>query len=157
MIEKEELLSLIPHRGKMLLLTRVNGYNVEERVIEAEYHITEECLFYDSEAAGVPAWAGFEFIAQAICAFSGIRGKESGHPPKIGFILAVSQVQIGLPFFKAESIITIKAKEIENLAPVYVFEGELFLDEKKILGGKLTVLDVDDKSLAELQSSLSSC
>ena len=147
MIEKEELLSIIPHRGKMLLLDKVNSYNLEERSIETEYQITEGCIFYDSEAGGVPAWAGFEFIAQSISAFSGIRGKKKGGAPKIGFILAVSKLQMDLPFLKSGSIITIKTKEIENLAPVYVFEGEIYLDGKRVTIGSLTVMDADDAQL----------
>jgi predicted hotdog family 3-hydroxylacyl-ACP dehydratase len=147
MIEKEELLSIIPHRGKMVLLSRVNSYNLEERSIEAEYHVTPECIFYDPEIHGIPAWAGFECIAQAISAFSGIKYKEKGEPPKLGFILAVSQLSIELPFFKDGSIISIKAKELEDLSPVYLFYGELFFDNKKVFSGKLTVYDVDDEQI----------
>jgi predicted hotdog family 3-hydroxylacyl-ACP dehydratase len=150
MFEKEELLSIVPHRGRMLLLSRVIGYNLKERSIEAEYHVTEDCLFYDFTEMGVPAWVGFEFIAQAISAFSGIRDKEKGELPKRGFVLSVSKLQIGLPFFKTGSIITIRAKEIENMYPVYVFEGEIFLDDKKVLAGKLTVMEVDNENQIRL-------
>jgi predicted hotdog family 3-hydroxylacyl-ACP dehydratase len=145
MIEKEDLLSIVPHRGKMLLLSRVINYSMEDLTIEAEYHITEDCLFYDSAAAGVPAWVGFEFIAQAISAFSGIRNRENGEPPRIGFILAVSQVRIDIPFFKTASIITIRAKEIEQLDSLYIFKGEIFLEGRKVLEGRLTVLDADEE------------
>jgi len=146
MIEKEELLSILPHRGRMLLLSRVVAYNLEERSIETEYHVTEDCLFYDSAAMGVPAWVGFEFIAQSISAFSGIRDRAEGVPPKKGFVLAVSQLKMGLNFFKTGSIITIRSKEIENIYPVYAFEGEIFLDGKKVLEGRLTVMEVDSEN-----------
>ena len=146
MIENEELLTILPHRNKMLLLSRVIAYNLEERSIEAEYHITEDCIFYDSSMKGVPAWAGFEFIAQAICAFCGIRDKTMGVPQKKGFILAISQLKIGLPFFKTGSIISIKAKEIERMYPVCVLEGEIFLEDKKVLEGKMTIMEVDGEN-----------
>lgn len=32
------------------------------------------------------------------------------------------------------------------MCPVYVFEGEIFLDGKKALGGKLTVIEVDNET-----------
>ena len=146
MIEKEELLSILPHRGRMLLLSRITGYDVEKRTIEAEYHVTEDCIFYDPAAKGVPAWAGFEFLAQSISAFSGIRDRAKGKPPQIGFVLAVSKMQFGLSFFDAGSTITIKAKEVDNVCPVYVYDGEIFLNSKKVLGGKLTLMDVDDEN-----------
>jgi len=145
MIEKEDLLSIIPHRGRMLLLSRVINYSLEEMTVEAEYNITEDCLFYDSETAGVPAWAGFEFIAQAISAFTGIRNRENGKPPKIGFILGISQMQIDIPFFKTASIITIRAKEIEHLDSLYFFKGEISLEGRKVIEGRLTVFDADEE------------
>ena len=152
MIEKEELLSIIPHRDRMLLLDRVSSYDLEGRSIEAEYQITENCIFYDYAEQGVPSWVGFEFMAQAICAFCGIRDKMMGVPQKKGFILAVSQLQAGLPFFKAGSIISIKTREVERLYPVCVLEGELLLGGKKVLEGKLTIMEVDgenEKRLSE--------
>ena len=145
-IEKEGLPSVVPHRGKMLLLSRIVGYDLEERSIEAEYHITKDCVFYDSAADGVPAWVGFEFIAQSISAFSGIRDREKGRPPKIGFVLAVSKLRMGLSFFKAGSTVTIRSKEVDNMSPVFVFEGGIFVDGEKVLDGKLTVMEVDDEN-----------
>ena len=145
MIEKEELPSVIPHRGKMLLLSRVKCYNPEERSIEAEYDITGDCLFYDPEINGVPAWAGFEFIAQSISALSGINGREMGLKPKFGFILSVSSMRITLPFFQTGNVVEIKAKEIERMDSVSIFHGEISLKGKKILEGKLTVIDIDDE------------
>ena len=150
MIEKEELLSVIPHRDRMLLLSRITSYNLEKRIVEAEYRITPDCIFYDSEAMGVPAWAGFEFIAQAFCALCGIRDREMGIPTRKGFILAVSQMKIGLPFFKAGSIICIKAKETERMDPVCFLDGELFVDNKKVLEGKLTIMEVNDEKQKRL-------
>ena len=143
MIEKEELHSIIPHRGRMLLLSRVKGYNLEERTIEAEYDITGNCLFYDPAMAGVPVWAGFEFIAQAISAYSGIRDRENGIPPKMGYILSVSSMRIGLPFFKSGSTVQIKAKEIERMDLVCTFEGEILLEGEKVMEGKLTVMEIE--------------
>jgi len=151
MIEKEELFSVIPHRGRMLLLSRVKGYNIKERTIEAEYHITEDCLFYDSAIAGVPAWVGLEFIAQAVSAFSGIEDRENGIPPRMGFILSVSAMRIGLPFFGIGSTAQIKAKEIDCVDSVSTFEGEIFLDGRKVLEGKLTVMEANDEKVRALK------
>jgi len=144
MIEKEELLSVVPHKGKMMMLTRINSFNIEEKSIEAEYHITDECLFFDPVIEGVPTWVGFEFIAQAVSAFIGIRDRYKNRH-KMGYILSVSQMCMGLPFFKADSIITIKSREVDGMSPVYIFQGEIFLDGKKIVEGKITVMDVQDE------------
>ena len=146
MIDKGELLSVVPHRGKMLLLSRVISYDLEEQSIEAEYHVTEDCLFYDPALGGVPAWVGFEFMAQSISALSGLRNREKGFPPQNGFVLAVSQLRMGLSFFETGSKITIRTREIDNMHPVYIFEGEILLDGKKVLGGKITVMEADNEN-----------
>jgi predicted hotdog family 3-hydroxylacyl-ACP dehydratase len=155
MIEKEELLSFMPHRGRMLLLDRIKEYDMEEHSIEAEYLITEDCLFYDSAAAGVPAWVGFEFIAQAISAFKGLKDRAEGKQPGMGFILSVSQMRIDIPFFPAGNIIEIKAKEICHMDSVYTLEGEILLEGRKALEGKLTVIDVDDEQAQAMREGRS--
>ena len=148
MIETNDLPSIVPHKGKMLLLSRITGYNLEERSLEAEYHITERCLFFDSAIGGVPSWVGFECIAQAIAAFSGIRSREKGgkseigiKPSRIGFILSISKMQVFLPVLKSENTIVIKVKELDCTDLVYNFEGQIFFEGIKALEGSLTVME----------------
>jgi predicted hotdog family 3-hydroxylacyl-ACP dehydratase len=153
-IEKEEFLSVIPHRGRMMLLSRIINFNPEIKSLEAEYDVTEDCLFYDSALHGVPAWTGFEFIAQAVSAFIGIRDR-GRKIHSMGYILSVSQMRIGLPFFKTGSIITIKSRESGGMDPVYVFEGEIFLDGEKVVEGKITVMDVyDEQAVIKKESNV---
>jgi predicted hotdog family 3-hydroxylacyl-ACP dehydratase len=142
LIEKEKLLSVVPHRGKMLLLSGVKGYNLNERSIEAEYHITSDCLFYDPAIAGVPAWVGFEFIAQAISAYSGIRDRENGIPPKMGYILSVASMRMDVSMFGNGSTVEIRAKEIEHVDMVGTFKGEILLHGVKVLEGRLMVMEI---------------
>ena len=151
---KDDIPSIMPHRGKMLLLTKVNEYDLQKDSIEAEYHLAEDCLFYDPVADGIPAWVGFELIAQTVSAYMGIKTLARGEPVKLGFILGVSGVHIGLPFFKTGSIIVIKAKEFESMDPLYVYTGEIFIGGKKVLEGKLTVMEVNnEKALAMKEGS----
>jgi len=146
MIENEELLSVVPHRGKMLLLKRVKDYDLQEHTIEAECQIERNCIFFDSEKEGVPSWVGFEFIAQTVSAFIGIKNRER-KVNNIGLIMSVTQMRIGLPIFQTDSIITIKAKEVDGMDSVHVFEGEIFLEGEKVLEGKITVMDVDSEQV----------
>ncbi|MDR2952793.1 MAG: hypothetical protein LBU82_06090 [Treponema sp.] len=141
-IEKEELLSVVPHRGRMLLLSRVKEYNPNERSIKAEFHVSSDCLFYDAAMAGMPAWAGFECIAQAISAYSGIRDRENGEPPKMGYILSVASMRIGVPAFKNGSVAEIRAREIERVDLVGTFQGEILLEGARVLEGKITVMEI---------------
>ena len=149
MLEKKDLPSIVPHRGSMLLLSRITGYNLEERRLEAEYLITESCLFFDPQIGGVPGWVGFECIAQAIAALSGIRGLEKGVKPRIGYILSVSKMQVFLPVLKSGSTIVIKAKELDCVDLVSTFDGQIFLEGEKALEGTLTVMEVEGDASSE--------
>jgi predicted hotdog family 3-hydroxylacyl-ACP dehydratase len=137
----------------MLLLSKVNGYNLEERSLCAEYHVGEDCLFYDPVIQGVPAWVGFEFMAQAISVLSGLRGRLRGEKPKIGFIMSISSMRIGLPLFRAGSTVEVKVRESGSMDMVYTFEGEILLEGKKVMEGKLTVMDAKDELIDMLKTN----
>ena len=151
MIENDELLSIIPHRGKMVLLSRVNNYDLKEYSLDAEYDITEDCIFYDPEYGGIPAWVGFEFIAQAISALVGLWRRERGEDVKLGFIMSVSSVKLGLPVYKAGNTVQLKVKRINRMDMVYTFEGFVYLDGSTVLEGKITILDVDEEKMQAFQ------
>ena len=148
-IEKEELQTLIPHKGKMLLLSRVIEYDIEHSV-RAEYDITRNCLFYDPVLDGVPSWAGFEFIAQAVSVLTGIRKREKGEKPNIGFILSIPSMRMEIPLFKNGSSVEIRVKEIDCTDMIYTFEGEAFSEDRKVMEGKLMVMEINDEQYKSL-------
>ena len=146
MIETKDLPSIVPHRGRMLLLSKVTGYNLEERSLEAEYHITESCIFFDPAIGGIPCWVGFESIAQAIAALSGISAREKNKKdenPQMGFILSISKMDVFLPVLKSGSTVIIKVKELDCTDLVYNFDGQIFLEGTKALEGTLTIMEVE--------------
>ena len=145
MIETGEMHTIIPHRGKMLLLSRIISYDVMDKSMKAEYDITENCLFYDPNIGGVPTWAGFEFIAQAISAFSGIRDRELGLKPKIGFILSIPSMKIHTPVFDNGSTLDIRVKQFDKTDMIYTFDGEIYVNNKKTTEGKIMVLELKDE------------
>jgi len=149
LIEQEELQTLIPHKGKMLLLNRVIDYNIEHS-LRAEYNITENCIFYDPVLDGVPVWVGFEFIAQAISALTGIRKREKGEKPKVGFILSIPSMRMEIPFFKNGSLVEVRVKESYCTDMIYTYEGEVFLEDKKVMEGKMMVMEASDEKFNEL-------
>ena len=149
MIEQEELQTLIVHQGKMLLLNRIIEYNADHS-LRAEYDITENCIFYDPVLKGMPTWAGFELMAQAISALSGIMSREKGERPKIGFILSIPSMRMKIPFFKNGSTVNVHVKEIDCTDMIYTFEGTAFVEDIKAMEGKLMVVEVSDERFNEL-------
>ena len=149
-IEGDELLSLLPHRGRMLLLSKISAYDIEEGTICGEALITRDNLFFDPAINAVPAWAAYEFMAQAIAALSGLRkhGKNGGI--KAGFILSISSMQIEISSFLIGAVPEIRVKEISSLDQVHNFEGQVFLEGRKVLEGRLTVMDADDEQIKSM-------
>jgi predicted hotdog family 3-hydroxylacyl-ACP dehydratase len=150
LIESDELLELIPHRGKMLLLTRVNDYDVKEMYLSAEYDITSDCIFFDPVIGAVPSWASFEFIAQAISVLSGIRNRELGIKPRIGFILSIPSMKMKIPLYKSGNRVEIRVKQNDATDLIYTFTGEVFLEGKKALEGKMMVMEIDEDNYSKL-------
>jgi predicted hotdog family 3-hydroxylacyl-ACP dehydratase len=144
LIEGGELINLVPHKGRMFLLSRVTSYDSEKRRLASEYDITEDCLFYDRELQGVPAWVGFEFMAQSISALSGLDGRGRGEPPKFGFILSVSGLEVKIPCFKKGSTAVIEVEEETMVDNVYSFRCRVSSEGKPALEARLTVMEADD-------------
>ncbi len=142
-IEIDELKTLIPHKGKMMLLSRIIEYDTAG-YIRSEFDITENCIFFDSSINGVPSYVGFEFMAQTISALSGIRDRVLGRKPKNGFILSVPSMKMEIPFFAEGSSADIRMKEHDRTGQVSTYAGEIFVKDKKVMEGKLMVMEIED-------------
>ncbi|MDR2314728.1 MAG: 3-hydroxylacyl-ACP dehydratase [Spirochaetaceae bacterium] len=155
-INREELHTLVPHRGKMFLLSRITGFDLEGHVLVSEYDITRDCLFYREELGGVPSWVGFEFMAQSISALSGMKNRNYGKPPQLGFVLSVSQLQLYVPVFKEKTTVRIEVEEETKVDAIYSFRGAIFNMPKteKIVEAKLTVMETSNiSSVLSMQES----
>ncbi|GHV74029.1 hypothetical protein AGMMS49940_13310 [Spirochaetia bacterium] len=141
-IERDELLTLLPHKGKMFLLSRIAAYDTSGRSLSAEYDITRDCLFYDPVLGGVPGWVSFECMAQSIAALAGITSREKGEPPRMGCILSVSNMEIMRPLLQAGTTVQIRVQEDYADGGVSTFDcaGNAAL-------AKITVMDMDDLSV----------
>jgi len=127
---KVAVASLVPHKGKMLLLDRICNYDLDRKSITSEIDISCDSMFYDKEFGGVPVWVAFEFMAQSISALSGIcaRAKAllNGRPsalPKLGFVVSVHGFEAEIPAFKAGKTVTVWVQETTRVDEAVTFEG----------------------------------
>ena len=74
---------LVPHRGGMLWLDRV--LHVDEDLVVAEAVVRDDHPLLADDA--IPAFAGLEYMAQAIAAWAGARALARGEPARPGFLL----------------------------------------------------------------------
>lgn len=146
-IEHDDLIELLPHKGKMFLLSRVTSHNSLEHTIESEYDITPQCIFYEPQADGVPTWVGFEFMAQGISALTGITNKEMGLRPRPGFILSVREFKAATGYLKNNTTIVMRIKEDYRADKTYSYNCALFAsqsDSEPTATATITVMETDD-------------
>jgi predicted hotdog family 3-hydroxylacyl-ACP dehydratase len=141
-IEKEVLLALLPHRENMLLLSRIVDYDLDGHTIRTEYDITRDCLFHDPALDGIPAWIGFECMAQSAAVITGLENRKPG----LGLILSVSCMEIQQPLLRAGSTVSITVTEDVKMDSVYTYIAEMSLEDNPVAKAKLTVYTTRDES-----------
>lgn len=100
---------LVPHASSMLLLDRVVG--AEGETVRSETCIRADNIFFQS-GRGVPAYVGFELMAQTISAYDGLRRRARGDKPGIGFLLGCRKYACERAFFGEGEALTIEATSL---------------------------------------------
>jgi len=139
----EPIEKLIPHTGKMKLLSRVKTIDTNERSLCAEVDIAPSSFFYEHAMNGVPVWIGFEYMAQSIAALSGKWDLEHGTEPKMGFILSVKDFNAKTNCFSEGTTISIFVKELLRLDPVVSFECSIALNETILATAMLNTIKIE--------------
>lgn len=150
-ISGEDLNSLIPHKGKMFLLSRITEHNLEERTATAEYDITSQCIFYEETLDGIPDWSVFEIMAQSISAFGSIEKitKDEMDRANPGVILSVSNFKSSVGVLKNNTTIKIKIREDCKMDDVTRYECFVFpsaQDSDFVISATITVMEMKDMS-----------
>lgn len=145
--EKEDLEKILPHRNKMVLLTRVPEFDIERGIIKTEYNVTPDCIFYE-EGRGMPDWATFEVMAQSISALTGITDLLNGHPQRAGCLLSVAGFKSSRDYFTSGSTLCVTAvEEYKDLeSSIYRYNCTLTLkgEEEPCTSSVVTVMQVTD-------------
>jgi 3-oxoacyl-[acyl-carrier-protein] synthase-1 len=100
--------TLVPHSGAMALLDRV--VSADDETLSAEVRIRADSMFCG--AVGVGAWAGIEYMAQAVAAHAGYIARLRGEPVKIGFLLGSRRYECSRPMFDIGSVLRVHARRV---------------------------------------------
>ncbi|RLA52690.1 MAG: hypothetical protein DRR42_06945 [Gammaproteobacteria bacterium] len=131
---------LLPHSGRMSLLGSIVGHG--EDWLQAEVYITAASMFVDDR--GVPAWVGLEFLAQGVAAFAGIKERQNGGKPKLGFLLGSRRYLCSTDYFLVGETLSIKVQEeVSADNGLCVFQGTLW-GENVEASANLNVYQPDD-------------
>ncbi len=138
---KENLFSIIPHRGNMLLIDGIISVNDSGLTAHATLDNTSPLFF----GGCTPGYATFELIAQSISAYSHIMEYAGKEGPSIGFILRVTDFVISRPFLKENETVLVEIEQETDLFNgLFSFTGKVFNDDGPVSQGRLLVMSVDD-------------
>lgn len=143
-ITYDELTGLLPQKGKMRLIDEITECDTENFLVESRTLIRDSCIFFDKESGGLPNYVLFEFAAQSVAALMAKKAELSGEKGKIGFVLSVSNMTFDSDSVKSGSEVTVKAAVESQMDNVLSFQAEFFADDKKIGGGKLTLMESEN-------------
>jgi predicted hotdog family 3-hydroxylacyl-ACP dehydratase len=96
---------LLPHAGEMVLLDAVVEAGDER--IACRRTVRADGLFED--AAGLPAWAGVELMAQAVAAWAGWQARREGRPVRLGFLLGTRHYRCDVDAFPPGTELRVEA------------------------------------------------
>jgi predicted hotdog family 3-hydroxylacyl-ACP dehydratase len=92
----------------MILIDRM--VDATETGNTCEVTIEPQTLFV--EPAGVPAFVGLEYMAQAVAAYGGYRSYLAGEPVAVGFLLGTPQLQTSCQFFDVRQRLRIQVTHV---------------------------------------------
>jgi predicted hotdog family 3-hydroxylacyl-ACP dehydratase len=105
----------------MILLDSIIDF--DEHALSAELTVRDDGLLGDDKT--VPAWAGIEYMAQAIAAYAGIQSKQAGEPIKIGFLLGTRRYTSNVGSFAVGTVLTIHVSHIMQDDKLSVFDCKI--------------------------------
>lgn len=98
--------AVLPHEGRMLLLDELLDHGPEH--VSCAVHVGPDTMFCEG-THGVPAWVGLEYMAQTVCAYSGIDEVRAGLKPSIGLLLGSRRYTCEVPWFAIGSRLRVVA------------------------------------------------
>ena len=98
---------LLPHRGNMLLLSRVLAADDESAACEA---VPDADAWYADADGLMPAWIGIELMAQTIAAHVALIARRAGKPPRPGVLLGTRAYRAGVERFAAGKPLEVMAR-----------------------------------------------
>ena len=135
---KKDMDAWVPHRGAMSLLDRVE--HVDAHGVVAWVTVPADGLF--ATDAGVPAWVGIEYMAQAVAAWSGARARDAGGSPKIGYLLGSRRYEATVPAFAVGAELRVLAQcELMADNGLGMFDCRIELDGRVLATGRLSVFE----------------
>ncbi len=134
---------LIPHRGDMSWLDTV--LSADQDAVVAEATIRPDSFFVCDGA--LPIWVGVEFMAQAVAAWAGHRGRQQGRAARIGFLLGTRRFDVRRQAFRVGDRLRIEARcELMGDNGLGMFACRILVDGEVSAEANLSVFEPPDEA-----------
>ena len=134
---------LVPHRGDMSWLDTVVSANQDEVVAEAT--VRPDSFFVRDGA--LPIWVGVEFMAQAVAAWAGHRGRQHGRVARIGFLLGTRRFDAHRQALRVGDRLRIEARcELMGDNGLGMFACRILVDGELVAQANLSVFEPPDEA-----------
>lgn len=134
-ISKENIKSFIPQREPFIMID--NLLDASETKFESNFEVTNENIFLKNKILQEPAL--IENIAQTCAAGFGFVQSQFEGKPRLGFIGAVSKLEVhSLP--KVNSIINTYVAVTHQLENIFLVKGSTICNEKKLLECEMKIV-----------------
>lgn len=132
-----EIGALLPHSGRMRLLSRVVEHVPERTVCAVE--VSDSGLFAEADGS-VPAWVGLEYMAQCVAAHSGLVARALGVPRERGLLLGTKRTELLVDRFAPEARLSVVSEHLRGERGLVWFDCRVDDADGTLLArGKLSV------------------
>lgn len=140
---------LIPHAPPMRLIDRV--LSSQGDVTRAEATITANHAF-NVPGRGVPAYVGFELMAQTISAHDGVARWRSGRRPAIGLLMGCRRYVTALSWFAVGDRLEIEVRSLLDGGETGSFDCTVLHRDVVAASGVVSVYRPTDSAVAKVNA-----
>lgn len=125
---------LLPHRGSMLLVKRLEYADLKNMRSSALTELEKDCMFYDRGRNGLPSEISIEIMAQGAGLLYGYREYLQGKSGReCAMILSIKRYEISCDTIPVDTLLRTTNEITSEEYPIGVCNCELYLAEGNIL------------------------
>lgn len=133
--------SLVPHRGRMLLIDRVCMHEGDRIVCELQ--VRDDPLFCRNGSVG--SWLAIEYMAQTVAALVGLKAQAANAPVRIGMLLGTRRFSALVPAFRPGDCLQVEAEQVfQGDNGLAAFEVRVMCDGDRVAEATLSAFQPDD-------------